>query len=116
MECPHEWSVMQSSCLAIAAEQYEGSVSHSGLPWDCASSRTLRTAADARTARDWYLLPGHGIRFAVNNAQWPMLWPTKYPMTTSLKIGGKNGAYVLLPVVPPGERAGPKFLAPVEDS
>ncbi len=63
----------------------------------------------------WVFPKGHRIRFAVNNAQWPMLWPTKYPMTTSMKIGGKDGAHVLLPVVPPGERPTPKFLPPAED-
>ena len=63
----------------------------------------------------WVFPKGHRIRFAVNNAQWPMLWPTKYPMTTSLKIGGKDGAHVLLPVVPPGIESAPNFLPPAED-
>jgi hypothetical protein len=61
----------------------------------------------------WVFPKGHRIRFAVNNAQWPMLWPTRYaPMTTSLKLGGKDGSHVLLPIVPPGKRAAPDFLPP----
>ena len=37
---------------------------------------------------------GHRIRVAVNNAQWPMLWPSPHPMTTTLAIGGADGARV----------------------
>ena len=36
----------------------------------------------------WVFPKGHRIRLAVNNAQWPMLWPTPYPMTTELHLGG----------------------------
>ena len=36
----------------------------------------------------WVFPKGHRIRVAVNNAQWPMIWPTPYPMTTTLAIGG----------------------------
>jgi uncharacterized protein len=63
----------------------------------------------------WIFPKGHRIRFAVNNAQWPMLWPTPYKMTTSLKLGGREGSRVLLPVVPPEDRPAPEFLSPVED-
>jgi putative CocE/NonD family hydrolase len=63
----------------------------------------------------WVFPKGHRIRFAANNSMWPMMWPTKHSMTTSLKIGGKDGARVLLPVVPPGDRPTPDFLPPVED-
>jgi hypothetical protein len=60
----------------------------------------------------WVFPKGHRIRFALNNAQWPMLWPTPYPMTTSLAIGGSAGACIVLPVVPPGNRPVPKFKSP----
>jgi uncharacterized protein len=63
----------------------------------------------------WIFPKGHRIRFAINNAQWPMLWPTPYQMTTSLKLGGKTGSHVLLPIVPPADRPSPGFLPPVED-
>jgi uncharacterized protein len=63
----------------------------------------------------WVFPKGHRIRFAVNNSQWPMLWPTPYAMTTSLQLGGRNGSHVLIPIVPEGDRPAPQFLPPVED-
>jgi hypothetical protein len=62
----------------------------------------------------WIFPEGHRIRLSVNNAQWPMLWPTPYPVTTALHLGGTNGSHVILPVVPPGEKPGPHFLPPAE--
>ena len=62
----------------------------------------------------WVFPKGHRIRFAINNAQWPMLWPTPYQMTTTLAIGGVEGARVALPVVPPADRPVPKFKLPEE--
>jgi hypothetical protein len=59
----------------------------------------------------WVFPKGHRIRFAVSNAQWPMMWPTPYPMTTGLHLGG--GTRVLLPVVPFEDRPRPQFLPPV---
>ena len=59
----------------------------------------------------WVFPRGHRIRFAVNNAQWPMLWPTPYPMTTDLQLGESR---VLLPVVPPAEQPAPEFLPPAD--
>ena len=66
----------------------------------------------------WVFPPGHRIRFAVTNAQWPMLWPTPYPMTTTLALGGDEGARVDLPVIPQaeaGEWHSPDFKQPAED-
>ncbi len=63
----------------------------------------------------WVFPKGHRIRLAINNAQWPMLWPTPYQMTTTLVIGGVEGARVELPVVPPADRPVPKFELPEED-
>ena len=34
----------------------------------------------------WIWSRGHRIRVAVSNAQWPMHWPTPYPMTTTLRM------------------------------
>ena len=62
----------------------------------------------------WVFPKGHRIRFAINNAQWPMLWPTPYQMTTTLAIGGVEGARIELPVVPPADRPVPKFKLPEE--
>jgi predicted acyl esterase len=63
----------------------------------------------------WVFSGGHRIRFAISNAQWPMMWPTPYPMTTNLYLGGEGGTRVLLPVVPFEKRPRPQFLPPAED-
>lgn len=57
----------------------------------------------------WTFRPGHRVRLAVSNAQFPMIWPTPYPMTTTLATGGD--ATIRLPLVPaPG--AAPALPAP----
>ena len=57
----------------------------------------------------WVFPRGHRIRLAINNAQWPMLWPTPEPMTTELRLGPSR---LSLPVVPFEERPVPEFLPP----
>ncbi len=64
----------------------------------------------------WIFPKGHRIRFAVNNAQWPMFWPSRYPVTTSLHLGGENLTRLLLPIVPYEKRPAPQFLPPVVES
>jgi len=63
----------------------------------------------------WVFPKGHRMRLAVGNTQWPMIWTTPYPMTTSLYLGGADGTRLMLPVVPPGESPRPSFLPPVTD-
>ncbi len=72
----------------------------------------------------WVFPKGHRMRLAVSNAQWPMIWPTPYPMTTTLRIGGPDPTRLMLPVVPPAgrpaagvaaDRRTPKFLPPEPD-
>jgi putative CocE/NonD family hydrolase len=60
----------------------------------------------------WVFPRGHRIRLAVNNAQWPMFWPTPHPMTSTLRLGGTEGARVLLPEVPVAKRPAPEFRKP----
>jgi putative CocE/NonD family hydrolase len=62
----------------------------------------------------WVFPRGHRIRFAIANAQWPMMWPTPYQMITELHLGGENGSFVELPVIPPSTRPVPAFLPIVE--
>ena len=59
----------------------------------------------------WIFPKGHRIRLSVANAQWPMIWPTPYAMTTALHMGAA-GTRLLLPVVPPENRPQPHF-API---
>ena len=60
----------------------------------------------------WTWASGHRIRVAVSNAQWPMLWPTPYSMTTTLRLGGSGGSSIVLPIVPAHGRAPPPFAQP----
>jgi putative CocE/NonD family hydrolase len=60
----------------------------------------------------WVWTRGHRIRVAVSNAQWPMLWPTPYSMTTTLRLGGAAGSSIALPLVPAHGRAAPAFSPP----
>ena len=60
----------------------------------------------------WVWPRGHRIRVAVSNAQWPMLWPTPQLMTTTLRLGGREGSAIELPVIPAQGRAPPAFAAP----
>jgi predicted acyl esterase len=60
----------------------------------------------------WVFPKGHRIRLAVNNAQWPMFWPTPEPMTTTLRL---DGSRLVLPVVPFEPRPAPDFLPPATD-
>ena len=62
----------------------------------------------------WVFQPGHKIRIAISNGMWPMLWPTRELLTSTLQIGGEQGAHIELPVVPPGEERTPDFEAPAE--
>lgn len=58
----------------------------------------------------WVFRPGHRIRLAVSNAQFPMIWPSPYPMTTQLVLGPSS---LDLPVVPAASRyAAPTLPAP----
>jgi putative CocE/NonD family hydrolase len=60
----------------------------------------------------WVFPKGHRIRLAVNNAQWPMLWPTPEAMTTELRLGTSR---LTLPVVPYERRPAPHYLPPAKD-
>ena len=60
----------------------------------------------------WVFPKGHRIRLAINNAQWPMLWPTPQLMTTQLRLGASK---LSLPVVPFEKRPVPDFLPPAKD-
>jgi len=60
----------------------------------------------------WTFPKGHRIRLAVSNALWPMIWPTPYPMTTTLQRGGETGSRLVLPLVAPSPYAVPQFAPP----
>lgn len=60
----------------------------------------------------WVFPRGHRIRVAVSNSLWPIAWPSPYPTTTTLHIGGQDGSRIVLPVIPYQERPVPSFLPP----
>jgi putative CocE/NonD family hydrolase len=45
--------------------------------------------------------PGHRIRVIVTNADFPVIWPSPYAMTTTLYTGGDRPSHISLPVLPP---------------
>ncbi|HEY2659871.1 MAG TPA: CocE/NonD family hydrolase [Caulobacteraceae bacterium] len=45
--------------------------------------------------------PGHRIRIVVTNAYFPVVWPSPYPMTTTLFTGGDHASFIALPVLAP---------------
>jgi hypothetical protein len=61
----------------------------------------------------WVFPKGHRIRLTINNSQWPMFWPSPYPVTTSLYIG--RDSKILLPVVPSTPRKKAVFMPPARD-
>jgi len=68
--------------------------------------RDFRTSEVNLHFTSWVFPRGHRIRLAVSNSLWPMIWPTPYPMTTSLqaRASGLN-----LPVVPANSVPQPHF-------
>jgi hypothetical protein len=59
----------------------------------------------------WVFPAGHIIRLAISNALWPMIWPTPYPMTTSLYLGGTDTSRLELPIVPSESSSRPRYPA-----
>jgi predicted acyl esterase len=60
----------------------------------------------------WTFQPGHRVRLAVSNAQFPMLWPSPRAMATTLAVGAA-GTSLVIPVVP--SDAGPLPALPVPE-
>jgi uncharacterized protein len=60
----------------------------------------------------WVFPAGHRIRLSISNALWPMIWPTPYPMTTQVWLGGEGATRLELPVIPIEPPAVPQFSPP----
>jgi putative CocE/NonD family hydrolase len=80
-------------------------------PEDLVPGKVYPLSIDLHLA-SWVFPKGHRIRIAVSNALWPMLWPTPYPMTTSLMMGGSEASRVVLPRVPVHGTPAPALAAP----
>jgi len=59
----------------------------------------------------WTFQPGHRIRIAVTNGQFPMFWPSPWPMKSRLRVGVED-THIALPVIPFEERPVPDFFPP----
>lgn len=66
-------------------------------------------------ATSWIFRKGHRIRVTVSNALWPMIWPTPYAFTSSLKTAPTNGSGIRLPVLNRGDSTEVNFEEPRED-
>ncbi|MBL7851091.1 MAG: CocE/NonD family hydrolase [Cyclobacteriaceae bacterium] len=66
-------------------------------------------------ATSWTFRKGHRIRVTVSNALWPMIWPTPYPFTSSLKTGPVKGSQIRLPLLHDSEPMKLKFPPSEED-
>jgi predicted acyl esterase len=61
-------------------------------------------------ATAWVFRQGHRIRLAVANADWPNVWPTPQPATSTVHRGGEHASRLVLPTVPAtGSAAAPAF-------
>ena len=67
-------------------------------------------------ATSWTFRKGHKIRLAINNALWPMIWPSPYPMTTRLHSEETSPSFLNLPIPPQSvENIKKPFSKPVND-
>lgn len=80
-------------------------------PEDLLPGKVYPLSLDLHLA-SWVFPQGHRIRIAISNALWPMNWPTPYPMTTSVMLGGDAASRIVLPRVPVHGPAAPAFSAP----
>lgn len=63
----------------------------------------------------WTFYKGHRIRLSVSNAQWPMFWPSPYPMSITLRSGEAAPSRLQLPVAPARDALANPLPRPAED-
>jgi predicted acyl esterase len=79
-------------------------------PTDLVPGKTYRIPIELHVT-SWVFPTGHKIRVAISNALWPMIWPTPYPMTTSLYLDGADASRIELPTVPVESASRPQYPA-----
>ena len=61
----------------------------------------------------WIFQPGHRIRVAIANADFPTIWPSPEPAVSTIYRGSAHPSRIILPIVEGAEAASaPEFLAP----
>ena len=60
----------------------------------------------------WRFRRGHRVRVVANNADWPVVWPSPYTMTTTLYCGGDHPSHIELPIDSSRSLAPPEFRPP----
>jgi len=83
-------------------------------PMDLVPGQTFKLDVELQFS-SWVFPVGHRIRLSVGNAQWPMLWPTPYAMTSKLELGGSQGTQIVLPQAAPATGGVPVFKTPEQD-
>ena len=96
--------------MITGAGQSGAQLKSAASPVDLALGQKYRIPIELHVT-SWVFPAGHKIRLAISNALWPMIWPTPYPMTTSLYLDGADASRVELPVVPSESALKPKFPA-----
>jgi len=49
----------------------------------------------------YHFSPGHRIRIVITNAYFPVVWPSPFPMVTTLFTGADHASFIALPVLAP---------------
>jgi hypothetical protein len=96
--------------MITGAGQSGAQLKDAANPTDLAPGQNYRIPIELHVT-SWVLPAGHKIRLAISNALWPMIWPTPYPMTTSLNLGGADASHIDLPIVPSESISRPEYPA-----
>jgi len=65
-------------------------------------------------ATGWIFERGHRIRLALSGGDFPNIWPTPFPATNRVSLGGASSSRLILPLAPPHPPGSsrPEFLPP----
>jgi putative CocE/NonD family hydrolase len=96
--------------MITGAGQSGAQLKSASNPTALAPERAYRIPIELHVT-SWVFPIGHKIRLAISNALWPMIWPTPYPMTTSLYLGGTDTSRLELPIVPSESSSRPRYPA-----
>jgi len=73
-------------------------VESSHKPIQLESNKIYELQIDLHAA-SWTFEKGHKIRIAINNSQWPMIWPSQYKMTSTIRSNDEAKSVFKLPIL-----------------